>query len=223
MERKIIGVLGLGIFGSTIAMELTELDQDVIAADNKPQHVEEVADHVTKAAIGDIADYSFLENLGISECDAVIIATGSNLESSVLAVMHCKKLGVPQIICKSKNESYEEILLAIGADKVISPEKETAKQLVSSLLRHKIQDIFHFEGDVSIIEFEIPEKWVGKTLLDLDLRKKYQMNIIGMRDSRDTPINTQFSINQALLSKTMMVAIADTRLFEKYDYLDYLI
>lgn len=222
MKRKIIGVLGLGIFGTTLAQELTTLDQDVIAADNKPRHVEEVADQVTKAAIGDITDFDFLKNLGVGECDVVIIATGSNLESSVMAVIHCKKLGVPQIICKSKNESYEEVLYAIGADSVISPEKETAKQLVSTILRNKIHDIFHFEGDTSIIEFEIPEKWVGKSILELDLRKKYHMNIIGMREKHEDPINTQLSLNQALVPKTLIVAIADTRMFEKYDYLDYL-
>lgn len=91
MKTKIIGVLGLGIFGQTLAQELSNFEQDVIAIDSNPENVQAVAEVVTKAAIGDITDLAFLKHIGISDCDTVIIATGNSLESSVLAVMHCKK------------------------------------------------------------------------------------------------------------------------------------
>ena len=91
LNTRIIGVLGLGVFGRTVAKELSKYDVDVIAIDNRQANVQDVADYVTKAAVGDITDYDFLKNIGVKECDIVIIATGTNLESSVLAAMHCKK------------------------------------------------------------------------------------------------------------------------------------
>lgn len=98
MKTKIIGVLGLGIFGQTLAQELSNFEQDVIAIDSNPENVQAVAEVVTKAAIGDITDLAFLKHIGISDCDTVIIATGNSLESSVLAVMHCKKASLKLLL-----------------------------------------------------------------------------------------------------------------------------
>lgn len=221
MTRKTVAVLGLGVFGRTIARELTSFDQDVIVADYQDKHINAVADQVSKAAIGDITDFNFLKNLGIDHCDTVIVATGTNLESSALAVMNCKKLGVKQIVAKAKNLAYEEVLYGIGADLVVSPEREAAKNLVSTILRHKIQGIFHFEDDVSLIEFEIPDSWAGQSILTLNLRQKFQMNVIGLRTQPKLPLATNIDPNQTLTKGTVIVAIADTRLFEQYDYLDY--
>lgn len=221
MTRQTIAVLGLGVFGRTIARELTQFDQDVIVADHDERHINAVADQVSKAAIGDITDLNFLKTLGIDQCDTAIVATGTDLESSALAVMNCKKLGVKRIVAKAKNKAYEEVLYGIGADLVVSPEREAAGHLVSTILRHKIQEIFHFEGEVSLIEFEIPASWTGKSILDLDLRKTFQMNVIGLRPQARAPLNTSIDPHQPLAHQTIMVAIADTRLFEQYDYLDY--
>ena len=121
MRKKIIGVLGLGIFGRNVAKELNKFDQDVIAIDINENLVQNVSDVVKKAAVGDITDIDFLKALGIGQCDTVVVATGNNLESSVLAVMHCKKLGVKNIIAKAKTKTYEEVLYGIGASKVIMP------------------------------------------------------------------------------------------------------
>lgn len=121
LKRKTVGVLGLGIFGRTVARELSNFDQDVIAIDIRESHVKEVADLVTKAAVGDITDKEFLLAVGIEHCDTVVIASGNNLESSVLAVMHCKKLGVPTIIAKAKNKILKKFYMV-------------SEQLKSSLL-----------------------------------------------------------------------------------------
>lgn len=222
MTRRTIAVLGLGVFGRTIARELTQFDQDVIVADHDERHINAVADQVSKAAIGDITDLNFLKTLGIDQCDTAIVATGTDLESSALAVMNCKKLGVKHIVAKAKSLAYEEVLYGIGADLVVAPERETAKNLVSRILRHNIQGVFHFEDGISLIEFAIPESWVGQSIVSLNLRKTFQMNVIGLRTQPKTPLMTSINPNQALTAGTIMVAIADTRLFEQYDYLDYL-
>lgn len=222
MTRKIIGVLGLGVFGRTLASELVALDQDVIVADNQAKHIEALAEQVSKAAIGDITDFNFLQGLGIDNCDAVVIATGTNLESAVLALINCKKLGVKQVVAKAKSQSYEEVLYAVGADVVISPEREAAVNLVSTLLKNRIQDLFHVEGETSLIEFKLPDKWAGKSIIELDVRNAYDLNIIGIKDHQAAPINTNFNLKQALTQGCHVVAIANSRKFEQFDYLNKL-
>lgn len=114
MKTQIIGVLGLGIFGQTIATELSSFGQDVIALDNNSTTIDSLADQVTKAAVGDITDIDFLRSAGIDTCDTVIIATGEHLESSALALLQCKKLGITNIIAKAMNNNYEEVLYGMG-------------------------------------------------------------------------------------------------------------
>lgn len=222
MKHKIIGILGLGRFGFALAQELSTFNQEVIAIDNKTDLVEDAADFVSKAIIGDITDLDFLKAVGIDQCDVVVIATGTNLESSVLALMHCKKLGVQHIIAKANNDIYEEALYEIGASRVIRPERESGINLASTLMRHKITDIYHLEGEVSVLEFKVPQEWVGKTVLELNIRKKYELNLIGTRTKKGKTLMTDFPIDQPLQEDTIIVAISSTRAFEKYDYLGYL-
>ena len=221
MERKIIGVLGLGVFGKTVAMELSKFEQDVIVIDSDQDNVQDVSDFVSKAAIGDFTDLEFLKHMGIADCDSVVIATGNSLESSVLAVMHSKKLGVSTVIAKAKSTIYEEVLYEIGADFVISPERESGRQVASSLLRHKIADIIKLESDISIVEFKVPTSWVGKTVVELDVRKKYDLNIIGTRQTKTAPLQTDIGLKEPIKADTIIVAITNTDTFEKYDYLGY--
>ena len=222
MTKKIVGVLGLGIFGRTVAFELSHFDQDVIALDNGAAHVQEVADYVAKAAVGDITDFDFLKAVGIDQCDSVVIATGNNLESSVLAVMHCKKLGVPIIIAKSKNATYEEVLYGIGATKVITPERDSGKAVAANMLRRHIENIIHLKDNLVMIEFSIPESWVGKNLTQLDVRKKYDISVVGLRRPNVANLETPIDPMQAFEPETDFVAIASNNTFEKFDYLGYL-
>lgn len=221
MERKIIGVLGLGVFGKTLAKELSKFEQDVIVIDSDQDNVQDVSEFVSKAAIGDFTELDFLKHMGIADCDSVVIATGNSLESSVLAVMHCKKLGVPNVIAKAKSTIYEEVLYEIGADFVISPERESGRQVASSLLRHKIADIIKLESDISVVEFKVPASWVGKTVVELDVRKKYDLNIIGTRQAKTAPLQTDIALKEPIKADSIIVAITNTDTFEKYDYLGY--
>ena len=147
LNTRIIGVLGLGVFGRTVAKELSKYDVDVIAIDNRQANVQDVADYVTKAAVGDITDYDFLKNIGVKECDIVIIATGTNLESSVLAAMHCKKLGVPRIVGKARSLTFEEVLYEVGVHVVVSPERDSGVRLASKILRNKIDEVLRLDDD----------------------------------------------------------------------------
>lgn len=222
MSKKIIGVLGLGIFGKTVAEELCTFDQEVIALDYREDHVEAVANIVTRAAIGDITNYEFLESVGIEHCDTVVIATGNSLEASVLAVMHCKKLGVQNIIAKAKSGIFEDVLYNIGANRVIMPERASGKSLASHILRRHISNIIHVEDDISIIEFTIPQKWVGKSLIQLDLRNKYEINVVGLRMGNMEGLTTDFDPHKPLPADIHISAVTNSRTFERFDYLGYL-
>ena len=222
MTKKIFGVLGLGIFGRTVVEELNKFEQEVIALDRYENLVQDVADMATKAAVGDITDIEFLKAVGIAQCDVVVIATGNTLESSVLAIMHCKKLGVKTILAKAKNATYEEVLYGIGATKVITPERDSGKRVASNMLRHHIKNIIHIEDNIAMIEFSIPDSWVGKSLAQLDLRHKYDLNLIGIRKKSTSSLDTSINPNQAFEANTEVVAIANDNTFEKFDYLGYL-
>ncbi|CAM4131061.1 potassium transporter Trk [Streptococcus penaeicida] len=222
MKRKTVGVLGLGIFGRTVARQLSQFDQDVIAIDTSEANVNEIGNLVTKAAVGDMTDNDFLLSVGIDQCDTVVIATGNNLESSVLAIMHCKKMKVPAIIAKAKNKIHEEVLYGIGATNVITPERDSGKQVASNILKHHIESIIYLEHGISMINFQIPQSWIGKSLTELDVRQKYELNIIGTRHAKESDLDPNLNPTEPLEADTIIVAIANDHTFEKFDYLGYL-
>ncbi|SDK26279.1 potassium channel family protein [Alkalibacterium thalassium] len=219
---KTVGVLGLGVFGSTIAKELGEQHYDVIAVDKDLVDVNRVEEYVVQAVQGNITDLELLESIGLSNCDAVVIGTGSNFEASVLAVMNCKKLGIKKIIAKAKNRTHMEILLEIGADEIIRPEKEIGAKVARNIMRNNILDVINLDEDNSIIEFTAPERWIGRSLKDLDLRKKYKINVIGMKSSPDGPLSINVPPEQKIEPDSFIVAIGKPDTFEHLDYTDQL-
>lgn len=217
--KRTIGILGLGIFGRSIARTLAEFDYDVIAVDKSEDNVNDLETLITKGVIGDITDRDLLETIGIGDCDAVVISTGTVLESSVLAVMHCKKLGVPKIIAKAKNAMYREVLQEIGASEVILPERESGVRLAKRLMRNKIEDMVELDDHTSIVEFSPPQKWIGKTIQELDLRNNYDINIIGMRETRHAKLNTNVSATTVVKEDIIFIGISESDIFERHDYL----
>lgn len=215
---KNIAVLGLGIFGQTVAKELSQYGCDVLAIDTNEKHVEEVSDFVLKSVIGDITNLECLEASGVGECDTAIIAVGTRLESAVLAVMHCKSLGVETIIAKAKDASFESVLTALGVTQIVTPEKKTGQQLAQQLLKNKIKEMMPLDDVMSIVEFQVPEKWIGKTILELDIRQKYGMNLIGTKDSSGH-VNAQLELRKPILKDTLFIGIVESQKFLEADFL----
>ena len=209
MSTYTIGILGLGVFGTTIAKTLHKYDCHIIAVDNHEQQINQLESILTRGVVGDITDRSLLRAAGIQNCDAVVVATGTNLESSVLAVMHSKTLGVPKVIAKVKGTTAKEILLRIGADKVISPEKETGISLAKHLIHRSTTSVFELDGNVSIVEFRPPKKWFGKTLAELQLRQNYKMNIIGYRCGENQELNIQLTPDYVFNEDELITAVTD--------------
>ncbi len=182
---KSFAVLGLGRFGRQMALQLARSGGDVLVVDEDQKDVDEIADEVTRAVCADIRDRDSLQELGVAECDEVILSVGSDLAVSVLTVMNLKALGVRHLICKAYDEVHREVLLKLGANQVMIPEQEAAVRLAARLISPRIRDYIQLTEDCSIEEITAPETWEGKSLGELSIRNRYGVNVITIRRGED--------------------------------------
>lgn len=222
MKPKVIAVLGLGVFGSSICKSLSEFDNEVIAVDIDIENVERIDQYVTSAAVADITNLEALRSLGIENADIGIVATGSNLEATLLACLNLKALGVPKVIAKAKNKTYLTILEKFGVDKVVRPEKEMGEKMARELMRNNIIDTIYLDDHYSVVEFVTPKRWENKTLLELDVRKNFGINIIGVKESIESSMSVQLDGSIILRQNNIIVAIAEREEFENLDFLNKL-
>ncbi len=214
-ERKSFAVLGLGIFGSSIATTLADFNYDVIAIDSDMACVDRLSSHVSVAVQADITDVDQLRNIGVGDVDCAIVATGSHLEDSVMAIMNLKELGVPYVVAKAKNKKYLEILKRVGADKVIRPEKEMGTRVAKQLISENIVDLIDIDSEYSVIEIEAFSSWANHTLAQLDLRNKYGINVLGIRKSRNARLSISPSADYQIRPTDILLVIADKEKFSK--------
>ena len=221
MANRTIGILGLGIFGQSVLKTLQDQDVDIIAIDDHEDVINQYESMITTGIVGDITDLDLLDAADIGNCDTVVIATGENLESSVLAVMHCKALGVEHVIAKVKNEVTKEVLEKIGADLVILPEVEAGMSLAKMILFQHGIEVFQLDDEVVVVEFTVPASWVGKSIRDLEIRDQYQLNIIGYRDGEDQPLRSQLGPDFVWPAEVHVMAVTDNQYLDRIqDLLD---
>jgi trk system potassium uptake protein TrkA len=219
MKKKIYAVLGLGIFGSTVAKTLSEYNFDVIALDKDISCIDRVSEFVTQAVLADFTDIEQLRAIGVGECDVAIVATGSRLEESIMAIMNLRDLGVPYILAKAKNKTYREILLKIGADKVVRPEKEMGERVAKQLLSRNVVDMIDIDDNYSVVEMYAPVKWVNKSLKQLELRTTYGINVLGIRKAQGARLSISPGPDYVIEETDQLLVIAETAVFEKHEYL----
>ncbi len=206
--NKSYAVLGLGRYGFAVAKELVRSGADVLAVDSSEAVVNNVIEDLPICKCADVTDPDVIKNLGISNVDTVIIGMASNLEASVLATTLCKEAGVKTVIVKCANEMHQKILSRIGADMVVFPENESGTRLAKNLLSSGFIDMVELSSDVSMVEFEIKKDWVGKTLLELNLRKKYAINVIAI--NKNEKIIVDIDPTKPLEENTKLIVLADT-------------
>ena len=202
--NKSYAVFGLGNYGFAVAKELVNNGADVIAVDIDENIVNSAAKEIPFCRCADITDLEVIKQLGISNVDIVVVAMANNLESSVMSVILCKEVGVKTVIAKCADEMQGKILSKVGADKVVYPERESGVRLAKNLLSAGFVDVIDLSDDISVIEFPVKEKWVGKTIIELDLRKKLAINIIAIRNGEDMLINVDPTIQ---LTKEMQLVV----------------
>ena len=179
-RKKSYVVLGLGSFGTSTAIELEKQGIEVMAIDANKERVEAVTPYVTCPIQLDVTNESGLSNLGIKNMDGAIVSIGENLEASVMATILIKEMGVPMIYAKAENSLQKKILLKVGADRVIFPEKESGER-IATIIAGNFSDYFHLSDKVSIVEVTAKKEWVGKNLVELDFRNRYQVNVIALK------------------------------------------
>ena len=174
-------IIGLGRFGAEMAVKLYECGEDVLAMDQDEALVDKIADRVTRAVAADARDIDVLKKLGAGNFDRAVVAVGSDLAASALITMNLKSLGVPYILCKAHDDTYRTILEKLGANRVIIPEREMADKLSLGLTSAGIMEYIEISDEYGIVEMNPPEAWIGKTIRSLDLRRKYNANVIALR------------------------------------------
>lgn len=182
-------VIGLGRFGSEAARGLSAQGCEVLAIDNNPELVQQLSDDVTQAVVGDARDKEVLRALDAKSFDCGIVAIGDSLADSVLATMNLKELGVPYIVSKAHDETHRQVLLKLGADRVVIPEKENALRLAKSLGTANVLDYIDLSEDYGIVEITAPASWQEKSLVELNVRAKLGLNIIAVKRSGDITVS----------------------------------
>lgn len=205
-------VIGLGRFGSAIARQLCQLGAEVLAMDVHPDLVQQVANDVTHAVVGDARDKEILRALGVREMDCAVIAIGENLATSVLTVMNLKELGVPYVVCKAHDETHRRVLEKLGVDRVVIPEQEHAQRLGRSLFSHNVLDYIELSQDYGILEVPAPKNWVSKSLKELNVRAKMGVNIIAVQSGGKT--NVSPSADYRIQSGDVLVVLGDNMALE---------
>lgn len=171
-------ILGLGTFGSSLAQALTEKGAEVIAVDRQMERVEQIQDYVAVAVKLDSTDENALKAQGILEVDVAIVCIGEDFESNLLTSVLLKQMGVPLVITRATKPIEEKILKAVGIDRVVLPEQESGERLAYSLMHPHFREIFFLGGQLSVIELKTPANFVGKTLEEIQLRRKYGLNLV---------------------------------------------
>lgn len=212
-KNRSYAVFGLGRYGRAVAKELVNNGAEVIAVDENPDIVNDVAAYLPVCKCANVTDSEVIKHLGIAEIDTVIICMAGNLEASVMAVTLCKEAGVKNVIAKSANEMHQKILLRVGADQVVFPENESGVRLAKNLLSSGFIDMISLSKDVSMIEIEVKEEWLGKNLIELNLRKKYGLNIVAIKKGEE--VNVNINPEQALDGETTLIVIANTAKLKK--------
>ncbi|MFO7611271.1 MAG: TrkA family potassium uptake protein [Clostridia bacterium] len=182
-------VLGLGRFGMAFAKTMSDLGHDVLGVDQNPQVVQDVSDELAHVISSEISNEDFLKSIGVSNFDACVVAIGSDLQSSILTTALLKELGAKYIISKAQNDLHAKVLMTVGANRVIFPERDMAIRVANNLASHNIIDSIQLSGDHSIMETNIPERWIGRTITELGIRAKYRVNILAVRKGDDLNIS----------------------------------
>lgn len=216
-KDRTYAVLGLGIFGSAVAKTLAKNGCEVIAIDQDITCINRIADHVSSAIACDVREVAQLRAAGLDEVDVAIIAMGSHLEESVMAIINLKELGVKYIVAKAKNKRYKQIFESLGVDRVVRPEKEMGQQVARSVLGQNIIDLVDLDDDHSVVELPVPQSWCGKSLIELDVRRRYQMNIIAIRSKE--ALNISPAAEYRLQPQDHIMVIVDNRFVEQVDAL----
>ncbi len=210
---KSILLIGMGRFGKHIARELDRLGHEVMAVDSQEERINEVLPYVTDAQIGDSTREDFLRSLGVDRFDVCIVTIGDHFQSSLETVSLLKELGARKVVSRAARDVQEKFLLRNGADEILYPEKQMARWAAVRYSSDHVLDYIELDGTHSIVEILVPSLWTGKSIGELDIRKKYDINILGIKDHNR--INASVNPSTVLLQGQSVLALGEYRAIRK--------
>ena len=210
---KSILLIGLGRFGRHIAMKLDELHHHVMAVDKEDTRVDAVLPFVTNAQIGDATNEDFLSSLGVGNFDVCIVAIGDSFQNSLEVTSLLKELGARMVVSRAARDVHAKFLLRNGADEIVYPERQLADWVAIRYSADHILDYIELDEEHAIFEISIPEEWIGKTIGQLDIRKKYNINIMALKTN--DIMNLKISSDTQLLKDSTMLVLGETKHIQK--------
>ncbi|CAM3601946.1 TrkA family potassium uptake protein [Erysipelothrix urinaevulpis] len=220
MEKKTVAVLGLGLFGTSVARTLGRHHHDVIAMDRNMTCVEGVMDIVGHAVQGDFTKLEQLEAADIGSADVAVVATGERLEDTIMGILNLKKLGVQTVIVKTKNRDYYEVLKKVGADRIVLPEVEMGRRLGNEIAKNSIIDSLKIDDKYNIVEIHAIGKWHGKSISQLNMRQVYGFNILGMKRQNSQEFQILIQPDYVIQEGDLFVVLVEEQDLEKYKELE---
>lgn len=211
---KNILLIGLGRFGRHLAVELNELGHEVMAVDDEEDRVNEILPYVTNVQIGDSTNANFLKSLGIGNFDICFVTISANFENSLETTSLLKELGAKIVISRAERDIQKKFLLRNGADQVVYPERQVAKWASIRYTADHILDYMEIDASHAIFEAEVPEEWLGKTIGELDVRRKYNINIIAVKDKGG--VNIALSTDTLLKQDATILVIGEHKAIKRW-------
>lgn len=214
MEKQ-YAVLGLGSFGESVALTLENMGCDVLVMDDSYEKIQDISDKVSYAMKADVSDPDALQALGGKNLDGVVVAVSENLEAGIMATMLCKEMGIPLVVAKAKNKLQGAILQRVGADRIVYPEIEMGSRVAKSLVSREFMDWIELSNDYSMVEIAVPDKWVGRTLVDINVRERLGINVVGI--IINGKIDVTLDPQKPLPEGGILIVIGANDVLEKFD------
>ena len=211
---KNILLIGLGRFGKHIAMQLNEMGHEIMAVDINEERVNRILPFVTNAQIGDSTDASFLESLGIGNFDICFVTIGGSFQNSLETTSLLKELGANLVISRAERDVQEKFLLRNGADRVVYPEKQVAKWASIRYADDHILDYMEVDASHAIFEVAIPDEWIGRSVGELDIRRRYNINILAVKKERE--VSVTISVDTVLEADSTLLVLGDYIAIQKF-------
>ena len=210
---KNILLIGAGRFGRHIAVQLSQLGHQVMAVDTNEERINDVLPYVTNAQIGDSINAEFLHSLGIGNFDVCLVTIGGSFQNSLETTSLLKELGAKCVVSRAERDVQAKFLLRNGADHVVYPEKQVAKWTAIRYSSNHIFDYVEIDDQHAIFEVEIPERWIGKSVGELDIRRKYGINILGIKRAGKTEVS--ITPDTVLSGETTILALGEYKTLQK--------
>lgn len=210
-------VIGIGRFGKAVAERLCALGHEVLAIDTDEEAIQKISEKVTHAVTADATDESVLKSLGVRNFDVGVVSISSDIQSSIITTLMLKELGVGYVVAKAKDETHAKVLLKIVADRVVFPERDMGERVAHNLIANNILEYIELSPEYSILEFAVLQNWAGKDLRDLNLRAKYGVTVVAIRNTNDDKINVSPKADNKIKEGDILIVIGSNNDLKKLE------